>query len=273
MSGKWVVAGAIALLISSSLLGCGIPQEQYDATLADLGKVREELKLAIGDLEASQGEVGALTTETGTAKTNLDAAKAKNAELTSSLEKAQSELNDALATNATLKTDAEKLKKEMDATKNKITTLKSQIPTLTYNTLANPTKGFSINYPVGWTVDTVSNPWKRLVAAYENLVLDMGFYVTKEDSPYTISLQLLTSGTEQNMKSQGYTLGGTKGITINKIPASRLIYFKGNYISQSILLASGKTIWILDFGARSDLYPDWVHTFNEMINSFKLLGG
>ena len=46
MRKRWFLAGMIFLLVPFLTIGCGIPQEQYDAVTFDLGTAQQELQSA-----------------------------------------------------------------------------------------------------------------------------------------------------------------------------------------------------------------------------------
>lgn len=76
----------ILLLLPFLVVGCGIPQEQYDAVVAERDSAQAELQSVKTELTASQAKVSELTSNVETQVAELEATQAEleaaNAELT-----------------------------------------------------------------------------------------------------------------------------------------------------------------------------------------------
>jgi hypothetical protein len=256
---KWFAVGIVLLLMSVLMAGCGISQEKYDASIADLAAVQKEIQTVKSDLQASAAKVSELTSSQEKTKADLGTAQAKNTELTMTLASKQAELSSAQAVNTGLKQDIEVLQ-----TRN--SWLVSRIPTLVYNTYVDNDKGFSINYPADWEKQQIANT----LVSYVGRGLPVNFLVVSETLPQTKSAQAYFESGKQGMLNSGYTFAGSKELTINQMTAFRGIFTK-NEVTQAVTsLVRGTTGWIIVCTARSSDFMDYSFTFNEIISSFKL---
>ena len=73
---RWFLVGVL-LLASLLVVGCGIPQEQYDAVAADLNKAQQDLQSAESELATSQSKVSELTSSLEKEKSDLEAVQAQ----------------------------------------------------------------------------------------------------------------------------------------------------------------------------------------------------
>jgi chromosome segregation ATPase len=115
---KYLVLFGI-LLLMWLMIGCGIPQEQYDAIASDLAKTQAEL-------QTTQAKVTELTSGLEKAETEAKANKAKNSELTLSLEKRQTELEEAQGKTSELTASLENTKSELEAAESEYASFKSE---------------------------------------------------------------------------------------------------------------------------------------------------
>lgn len=86
------------LLLLVFVVGCGIPQEQYDAVLAERDQTQQELQSVKAELAIVQGEVSGLTS-------NLEKEKSGAKETQAELETVKSELETVQAEYDTFKAD------------------------------------------------------------------------------------------------------------------------------------------------------------------------
>ena len=126
MRKRWFLVGVMFLLVLWLLVGCGIPQDQYDATVSDLSKAQQELQSVKSELETAQTKVSELTSSLEKSKTELEAAQAKNSELTSNLGKSQTELEVAQAKNSELTSSLEKSRSELSSVRSEYSSFKSE---------------------------------------------------------------------------------------------------------------------------------------------------
>ena len=68
MRKRWFLVGVMFLLVPWLLTGCGIPQEQYDATTAELNTAKQELQSVKAELGTTQAKVSELTSNLGKAE-------------------------------------------------------------------------------------------------------------------------------------------------------------------------------------------------------------
>jgi hypothetical protein len=61
MVGRCLLVGGILLLVSLLFVGCGVPQEDYDAVVAERDSAQAELQSVKTELSASQAKVSELT--------------------------------------------------------------------------------------------------------------------------------------------------------------------------------------------------------------------
>ena len=105
--------GILLLSLALLVLGCGIPQEDYDNAVSQLNTAQNELQSVKNELASTQSEVSDLTldleksqNELQSVKDILASAQSEISELTSNLEKNQ---NDLVLTQDELKDTKEKL--------------------------------------------------------------------------------------------------------------------------------------------------------------------
>jgi len=106
---RWFLV-SVTLLLLGLVVGCGIPQEQYDAVLAERDQAQQELQSLKAELATAQGQVSGLTSNLGKTKSELEAAQ-------SELETAQSELETTKAELETVRTDLTKAQTDFAAFK------------------------------------------------------------------------------------------------------------------------------------------------------------
>jgi len=100
MMKKWFLVGVMLLLASSLVVGCGVPQEDYDAVVAERDAAQAEATSLQSELAGVQGELDDTkrdlsTTESNlaTAESNLATANTRITSLESSASEARSQLN------------------------------------------------------------------------------------------------------------------------------------------------------------------------------------
>jgi len=81
--------------MSSLVVGCGIPQDQHDVVVSDLGKAQQELQSVKTELTAAQGKVSELTSSLEKAKSESTARQAELETTQGELEKTQGQLKTA----------------------------------------------------------------------------------------------------------------------------------------------------------------------------------
>jgi DNA repair exonuclease SbcCD ATPase subunit len=77
---RWFTIGGILLLVSLLLIGCGVPEEDYDAVVAERDSTLAELQSVQSDLNSTQS--------------TLNSTQAEVADLTSELEQKQQQLSE-----------------------------------------------------------------------------------------------------------------------------------------------------------------------------------
>ena len=104
---KWFILSILSFLMLSLTLGCGIPQEQYDALAAELSAAQNELQSVKAELGSNQSKVS---------------------ELTSSLEKSQGELQSTRA-------DLKSTQSELDSAKESLAAIEEVYPPRDFTSL------------------------------------------------------------------------------------------------------------------------------------------
>jgi septal ring factor EnvC (AmiA/AmiB activator) len=99
MKKRMFVFGVVPLLILIILCGCGISQEQYDAAMADLNQVQNELQSVKDDLQTAKAQLAERTASLDQAENELKSVQgeftteqAENLKLTESLEETETKL-------------------------------------------------------------------------------------------------------------------------------------------------------------------------------------
>lgn len=127
MKKGWFLVGVIFLLVPWVLVGCGIPQEQYDATVAELDKAQQELQSVKAELGTTQAKVAELTSDLSKTQTELEAAQDEVSGLATSLEKNEAELETTQTEKSELNTSLEKSRTELEAVQSEYESFESDI--------------------------------------------------------------------------------------------------------------------------------------------------
>lgn len=85
MGKRWFLVGVMLLLASLLVVGCGVPEEEHEAVVAERDAAQAQVSELASSLEEAEAELGATQAE-------LEAAQAKVSDLESSLGKSQNEL-------------------------------------------------------------------------------------------------------------------------------------------------------------------------------------
>jgi chromosome segregation ATPase len=75
MVGRWLLIGGLLLLVSLLFIGCGVPQQDYDAVVAERDSAQTELQSVKTELSASQAKVSELTSSIETLAAELETIK------------------------------------------------------------------------------------------------------------------------------------------------------------------------------------------------------
>ena len=113
MAKRWFLVGGILLLVPLLIVGCGIPQEQYDALASDLSNAQQELQSVKGELGASQAKVSELTLSLKKARTELEATQSDLESTQADLESTQADLESTQAELETAQTKYDTFKADL----------------------------------------------------------------------------------------------------------------------------------------------------------------
>lgn len=111
MTKRWFPVGVMLLLASLLVVGCGVPQEELDAALADAAAVKSELVSAQSDLSKVKSDLAAAESELETLQADLD--------------KAKSDLSAAQGQVSSLKSERDKAKSDLAAAEEQIAELEA----------------------------------------------------------------------------------------------------------------------------------------------------
>jgi hypothetical protein len=148
----------------------------------------------------------------------------------------------------------------------RVLTMVSRIPTLTYNSHVDDDKGFSINYPPTWEKQSSSTA----LAFYQARGLPVNLAIFSETLSSMVPASAYFESVKQSMLKNSYSFIGSKEVTINQMTAIRGLFNKGDVTQTLTTLTRGTTGWGIVCTARSGEFIDYAHTFNEIINSFRL---
>lgn len=257
---NWFVATIALVLMVVLFAGCGgIPQDKYNAAVADLGNAQKQIETAKSDLQTSAAKVAELTSSQEKIKTELVAAQAKNVELSANLTSKQAELASAQAANTALKQDN-------DSQKTRISSLEKRILFVNMTTYTDNDKGFSINFPADWEKQTLQNT----LVYYVGRGIPVNSLVMNEALPQVISAQAYFDKAKQSILNSGYTYITSKEVSINQMAAIRGIFTKNEVSQMIVTLVKGTTGWGIVCTCRSNELIDYAMTFNDIMYSFKL---
>ena len=133
---KWFLTGMM-LLLPWLVLGCGIAQEQYDATVADLDKTQQELQSVRAELDSTKAELTKVGANLEKTKAELDKTKTALTTAVTALDKtkkelptANSDLEKTEAELATVRAELEKARERIDAVSSAWSSLKPKVEVL-----------------------------------------------------------------------------------------------------------------------------------------------
>lgn len=273
MSKKWFLVVILFLWMPLLLNGCGVAQEQYKAVVGERDNAQKEIQSTKGELETSRAKAAELTSRVAELTSNLtktqveltvavkerDEKQAKGQQLESSLSTAQEALSQA--------------QKSISSLNSRVATLEARIPVLEYETYTNNETGFSINYPKKWkTIINLFKDKEGMVTFADmntgaNIIVTVGKLTTA-----TTAKEFLGEVTKE--LSQGYVRWGSKEITINRMKAERGTFTNLQMgVAQVILsLVSSNYAYTIVLSHNINDFFDYAHTFNEVVNSFKITG-
>ena len=117
---KWIAVGVALLLMAILVVGCGVPQEDYDAMIAERDTGLAKAASLESDLSATESTLAAT-------ESDLSATEGDLAATQSDLAATQSELADAESQISSLKSAANKAKSDLAATQEEYSTFKSDL--------------------------------------------------------------------------------------------------------------------------------------------------
>ena len=106
---KWVIPGISFIILSLLLVGCGIPHEQYYATIAERDKTVSELQIVKTKLAETEKTYQTVAGESVKVKAELESAKIELEDTEETLQTTQKELQ-------LTQTELENTKEEMETT-------------------------------------------------------------------------------------------------------------------------------------------------------------
>ena len=125
----------LIILTSLSLVGCGVPQDEYDKAIAEKDSLQNELDTAINKNDTLQGELDKVIDEKDDLQNELDTAIDENDALQSELDKVidekiglQNELNTAIDMTNTLQNELDTMVNEKDALQNELDMIRAVYP-------------------------------------------------------------------------------------------------------------------------------------------------
>ena len=111
---KWLLVGGMLLLVSLLVIGCGIPQEEYDVVMAERDTLQREVTSLQSNLDTAENQIGTLESEVAEAQSQIEA-------LGSNLDEAESQIE-------TLQSDYDKLKNDYETVSSELADIKMVYP-------------------------------------------------------------------------------------------------------------------------------------------------
>jgi hypothetical protein len=266
MPRKWFLVVFLFLSVPLLLNGCGVAQEQYNAVVGERDTVKKEVQSTRGELETSRNKVSELTSNLTKAQDDLavtikerDDKQVKNLVLETSL-------NGTMA-------DLTKARKDISRFESDVAALKARIPVLEYETYTNNETGFSINYPKKWNILINLFRDKEGLITFADMNTGANIIVTVEKLPKVMTAKEYLDAVAQEL-SQGYVRWGSKEITVNRIKAEKGTFTELDVgVAQVIVaLVNGNSAYTIVLTHNVNEFFDYAHTFNEVVNSFKISG-
>lgn len=69
---RWFLVGAMLLLVSLLVVGCGIPQEEHDAVVAELDSAQAQVASLQSDLTEAESQIESLESDLAAAESDYD---------------------------------------------------------------------------------------------------------------------------------------------------------------------------------------------------------
>jgi hypothetical protein len=146
-----------------------------------------------------------------------------------------------------------------------------------FTTYTNTSKGFSISVPDGWDTRTMQETEVGIFFVSPSRCAG-GFPIasvaTTNASGYTsVQTYYLEVFEPQSETWNGYKLISEENLTINGIPAIKVIYTSEGYNIQEMgcILLNQQTAWMIVGSCDIECWDTYESTFNTMINSFHML--
>ena len=111
---RWFAVGVTVLLVSLLVVGCGVPQEEHDAVLAEQDAAQAEVTSLQSDLDKAQGQIETLESDVTKAQSQIEALESDVAEAQNQIQSAQSSASAARSQLSSFKSDLNSLWTSLD---------------------------------------------------------------------------------------------------------------------------------------------------------------
>jgi len=91
---RWFLVGVMLLLVSLLVVGCGIPQEEHDAVIAERDAAQAEVASLQSELAGVQSDLAATETDLATSESDLATAQSRISSLQSDFTAAQAKVSE-----------------------------------------------------------------------------------------------------------------------------------------------------------------------------------
>jgi len=112
---RWFAVGMAVLLVSLSAVGCGIPQEEHDAVVAERNAAKAQVVSLQGDLDEAESRIDVLEGNLAATEGDLADTESELATVEEERDKAQSDLQAAKSRASSAESAASKAKSELAA--------------------------------------------------------------------------------------------------------------------------------------------------------------
>ncbi len=200
MRRRWFLTGVVLLLAAWTVAGCGVAQEMYDSTVAELDKAKSEVESVRAGLEAAEARVAEMAptlekarSEFEAARTELEAVEGKVSELTTSVEK-------ATADNSALDKEKEKLQSSLTSVTDELDEIKKVYPPRDFNSRMELEDWLLANDVSDKPVTSTAEGWYSRGLEVQADALADGFVVSvdydgpEEEGAYAIFCTTIISG-------------------------------------------------------------------------------
>lgn len=127
--------------------------------------------------------------------------------------------------------------------------------------------GVEFSYPTTW----VRQDTQQIAPLFVSPEGIANVGVIKEILPQVMTTDAYFTALNQQLQAKGYILCSMRQIQVGNSSGIQAVYLNKGLFQVFLVVAKGQTAWSLIETAKAELFMDWAQTFNEIVDSFKVL--